>query len=84
VSPPWKRDTALTPSIGARYGTHPFRRKLLASSAFVASTKHWYQPETNNGIFFFGEKATIFAADESWTVIPRGKLKQRRDFKAAS
>jgi hypothetical protein len=43
-----------------------------------------YQPETNNGIFFFGEKATIFATDERWTVIPRGKSQQRKDFKAAS
>ena len=41
-----------------------------------------YQSETNNGIFFFGEKATIFVSDSSWTVIPRGKSKDRQEFKA--
>ncbi len=43
-----------------------------------------YQPETSNGIFFYGDKATIFATDTSWTVIPRGKSKERKEFKAAS
>jgi predicted dehydrogenase len=41
-----------------------------------------YQSETNNGIFFFGEKATIFVSDSGWTVIPRGKSKDRQEFKA--
>src|SRR5208283_4429869 len=41
-----------------------------------------YQPETNNGIFFYGDKATVFATDSSWTVIPRGKGQPRRQFKA--
>lgn len=43
-----------------------------------------YQPETNNGIFFYGDKATIFATDTNWTVIPRGKGQQRRQIKADS
>ena len=43
-----------------------------------------YQPETNNGIFFYGDKATVFATDSSWTVIPRGKGQPRRQFKADS
>jgi predicted dehydrogenase len=43
-----------------------------------------YQPETNNGIFFYGEKATVFATDSSWTVIPCGKSKERKEFKAGS
>ncbi|MGA2034518.1 MAG: Gfo/Idh/MocA family oxidoreductase, partial [Thermoguttaceae bacterium] len=43
-----------------------------------------YQSETNNGIFLYGEKATLFATDLSWTVIPRGKSQQRKEFKAAS
>jgi predicted dehydrogenase len=41
-----------------------------------------YQSETNNGIFFYGEKATIFATDTSWTVIPRGKGAERQQFQA--
>jgi len=32
-----------------------------------------YAPETNNGIFFYCEEATVFATDRRWTVIPRGK-----------
>jgi predicted dehydrogenase len=43
-----------------------------------------YQPEASNGIFFYGEKATIFASDSNWTVIPRGKSKERKEFKADS
>jgi len=43
-----------------------------------------YQPETSNGIFFYGEKASIFAADSNWTVIPRGKSKERNEFKVDS
>ncbi len=31
-----------------------------------------YAPEVSNGIFFFGEKETIFATDDRWEVIPRG------------
>jgi len=43
-----------------------------------------YDPEISNGIFFYGDKATVFAADSSWTVIPRGKGKDRRHFQADS
>lgn len=41
-----------------------------------------FTPQTNNGIFFYGEKATVFATDNAWTVIPRGKGQERREFKA--
>jgi len=37
-----------------------------------------YSPETSNGIFFFGDKETVFASDSRWTVIPRAKGGQRR------
>ncbi len=39
-----------------------------------------YAPEVNNGIFFFGERATVFAADARWIVIPPGKNAQREEF----
>jgi len=32
-----------------------------------------YAPEVNNGIFFYGEKATVFATDAKWIVIPQDK-----------
>jgi len=41
-----------------------------------------YDPKLSNGIFFYGEKATIFATDTGWTVIERGKGKERQEFKA--
>jgi predicted dehydrogenase len=31
-----------------------------------------YMPETNNGIFFYGDEGTIFATDRKWTVV-RGR-----------
>jgi predicted dehydrogenase len=37
-----------------------------------------YAPETNNGIFFYGDKETIFVTDDRWITIPRGKGKERQ------
>lgn len=37
-----------------------------------------YSPEVSNGIFFFGEKQTVFVADNKWIVIPAGKDAQRK------
>jgi predicted dehydrogenase len=32
-----------------------------------------YRPEVKNGIFFYGEKGTVFATDRTWIIIPKGK-----------
>jgi predicted dehydrogenase len=37
-----------------------------------------YTPELSNGIFFYGDKETIFVTDDRWEVIPRGKGKERQ------
>jgi predicted dehydrogenase len=37
-----------------------------------------YNPEVSNGIFFYGDKETIFVTDERWEVIPRGKNKEKQ------
>ncbi len=37
-----------------------------------------YRPEVSNGILFYGEKATIFASDSNWTLIPQGRGSQPR------
>jgi predicted dehydrogenase len=37
-----------------------------------------YTPEVSNGIFFYGEKETIFVTDDRWEIIPRGKGKERQ------
>jgi predicted dehydrogenase len=38
-----------------------------------------WAPEVNNGIFFYGEKETVFVTDNRWVVIPRGKGQDRRE-----
>jgi len=37
-----------------------------------------YAPDVANGIFFYGEKETIFVTDDRWEIIPRGKGKERQ------
>lgn len=37
-----------------------------------------YDPKLANGIFFYGEKETLFVTDNRWEVIPRGKGKERQ------
>jgi len=32
-----------------------------------------YAPETNNGIFFYGDEGTVFATDRRWTFVPKAK-----------
>lgn len=41
-------------------------------------------PETSNGIFFYGEKETVFCTDARWMVIPRGKGQERKIHEAKS
>jgi predicted dehydrogenase len=49
-----------------------WRHRLWGSAEFA--------PETNNGIFLYGEKATVFVSDNRWVVIPTGKGGERRTF----
>lgn len=37
-----------------------------------------HSPETNNGIFFYGEKGTVFVSDAKWSFTPRGKNAERK------
>jgi predicted dehydrogenase len=41
-----------------------------------------YTPEVSNGIFFYGEKGTLFVTDDRWVVIPKEKGKEREEHKA--
>lgn len=43
-----------------------------------------YTPEVANGIFFYGDKETIFVTDDRWETIPRGKGKERQVRKASA
>ncbi len=40
-----------------------------------------YDRSVSNGIFFFGEKETVFATDRQWEVIPQGKDAEKRVMK---
>ncbi|MCY3021349.1 MAG: Gfo/Idh/MocA family oxidoreductase [Planctomycetota bacterium] len=42
-----------------------------------------YAPEVSNGIFLYGEKATIVVTDDRWLVIPAGKAKERQENKVS-
>jgi predicted dehydrogenase len=43
-----------------------------------------YSPEVENGIFFYGEKETVFVTDGKWIVIPKGKDAQRQVHEAST
>ncbi len=43
-----------------------------------------YTPEVSNGIFFYGEKGTIFVTDQRWVIIPKGRDAQRIEHKVGS
>ena len=43
-----------------------------------------YNSEVNNGIFLFGDEATVFASDRRWVVIPKGASDKREEFKVPS
>jgi predicted dehydrogenase len=38
-----------------------------------------YEPAVNNGIFLYGEEATIFASDRKWMLIPRDASDKREE-----
>jgi predicted dehydrogenase len=39
-----------------------------------------FAPEISNGIFFYGDKATVFVTDDHWLVIPNAKDAERKTF----
>jgi len=43
-----------------------------------------YAPEVSNGIFFYGEKETVFVTDDRWVVIPKGKNAERQEHKLSA
>lgn len=43
-----------------------------------------YTPEISNGIFFHGEKETVFVTDNRWVVIPRPGKAERRETEVQS
>ena len=60
---------------------------LTAHFEFAACPLTWrhriwgaaeYTPEVSNGLFFYGERETVFVTDDRWVVIPREKGAERQ------
>ncbi len=37
-----------------------------------------HSPDVSNGIFFYGEKETVFVTDDKWIIIPKGKPQDQK------
>lgn len=79
-------------SVAAAGGLYALRGKittpdiLTAHFDFASCPLTWrhriwgaqeYTPEVSNGLFFYGEKETLFVTDNRWVVIPKGKSDAR-------
>jgi len=84
----WILDQTMPRSVQAAGGIYYFKDKittpdiLTAHFDFDACPVIWrhrcwgaqeYNPEVSNGIFFYGEKETVFVTDRKWIIIPKGK-----------
>lgn len=89
----WILDEGTPRSVSACGGIYQFKDKITTPDVLTAHfefekcpvTWHhriWgaeeFNPEVSNGIFFYGEKETVFVTDNKWIVIPRGRGKDRK------
>jgi predicted dehydrogenase len=95
----WILGESMPRSVMAQGGIFHFKNKITTPDTLVAyfdfatcpvvwRHRIWgaeeYTPEVSNGIFFYGEKETVFVTDDRWTVIPKGKNAERIVNKASS
>lgn len=95
----WILDESIPNFIQASGGLYYFKDKITTPDVLTAHFDYpkcpvfwrhriWgaeeYVPEISNGILFYGDKETVFATDEYWMVIPRGKGKDRRRIEASA
>jgi predicted dehydrogenase len=88
----WILGETVPRSIQAAGGIYYFKDKIttpdiltahfdFASCPVIWRHRIWgaeeYTPEVSNGIFFYGEKGTVFVTDSKWVIIPKGKNKER-------
>jgi predicted dehydrogenase len=79
-------------SVSAAGGLYEFKGKITTPDSLTAHFEFakcpvvwrhrlWgsaeYAPAASNGIFFYGDKETVFVTDQRWEVIPRGKGERR-------
>jgi predicted dehydrogenase len=92
----WILDATMPRTVQAAGGIYYFRDKITTPDVLTVQFdfdtcpvvwRHriWgaqeYAPEVANGIFFYGEKGTIFVTDNRWVVIPKEKGKERVEHK---
>jgi predicted dehydrogenase len=84
----WILGETMPRSVQAAGGIYYFKNKITTPDTLTAHFdfdtcpviwRHriWgaqeYSPEVSNGIFFYGEKGTVFVTDRKWIIIPKGK-----------
>lgn len=66
---------------------------MTANFEFATCPVHWrhriwgaaeMHPELSNGIFLYGEDATLFVTDDKWTLVPRGAEGARQENQIAA
>jgi predicted dehydrogenase len=90
-------DEGMPQTVAAAGGLYYLKDKITTPDVFTAhfefskcplTWKHriWgaeeYAPDISNGIFFFGEKATVFVTDDRWEIIPKGAAKDKQVHRA--
>lgn len=95
----WILDLSAPRTVAATGGIYQFKDKITTPDILTAhfefeqcpvTWRHrmWgaeeYTPEVANGIFFYGDKETVFVTDDRWVAIPRGKGKDRKVNEARS
>jgi len=89
----WTLKAATPLTVQAAGGIYHLKNKITTPDILVAhfdfaqcpvTWRHhlWgaaeYHPETQNGIFFYGEKETVFVTDHQWTVVSRDPKAPRK------
>jgi predicted dehydrogenase len=89
----WILDETMPRSVQAAGGIYYFKDKITTPDiltvhfdydAYPVIWRHhiWgaqeYDPEVSNGIFFYGEKGTVFVTDRKWVIVSKGKDNQRK------
>ncbi|HSA03832.1 MAG TPA: Gfo/Idh/MocA family oxidoreductase, partial [Candidatus Paceibacterota bacterium] len=95
----WILGESIPRSVQASGGLYQFRGKITTPDQMnvwfefekcpvVWRHRIWgaeeYTPEVANGLFFYGEKETVFVTDDRWVAIPKGKNAERKVTKASA
>jgi predicted dehydrogenase len=89
----WILDETTPRTVQATGGIYYFKDKITTPDILTAhfefgkcpvTWRHhiWgateYAPEVQNGIFFYGEKETVFVTDDRWIVVPKDRKQEKK------